>query len=110
MVRRPRDRGPNGGDTYSIDLHLASDHDEKQVLLQVDASIDISNCTLALMNASLNDSAADIRRASVMGFVYISDVDSTRRRLKVLAPISGRLSDRPMIWGRWPEPLISLVG
>lgn len=62
------------------------------------------------MNASPRDSADTIRAASVMGFVYVSDVDEERRKIKLLAPVGGRLGDRPLIWGRWPEPYINLLG
>jgi polyribonucleotide 5'-hydroxyl-kinase len=66
--------------------------------------------TLAVMYASPRDAPDTIRAASVMGFVYVADVDETRRKLKILAPVSGRLGDRPLIWGQWPEPFINLLG
>jgi polyribonucleotide 5'-hydroxyl-kinase len=62
------------------------------------------------MNASVNDPPETIRQSSVMGFVYIADVDGDRRKVKVLAPVSGRLGDRPLVLGRWPEPFINLLG
>ena len=62
------------------------------------------------MHASVKDSPENIRTASVMGFVYVSEVDEDRKKMKVLAPVSGRLGDRPLVWGRWPEPFISLLG
>jgi polyribonucleotide 5'-hydroxyl-kinase len=62
------------------------------------------------MYASPRDAPDTIRAASVMGFVYVADVDETRRKLKILAPVSGRLGDRPLIWGQWPEPFINLLG
>jgi polyribonucleotide 5'-hydroxyl-kinase len=89
---------------------IASDYLETQVLIPVDASLEMSNCVLAVMNAALTDSPEQIRKAPVMGFVYIADVDSEKQRLKVLAPVSARLGDRPLIWGQWPEPFISLLG
>ena len=66
--------------------------------------------TLAVMHASPQDSADKVRIASVMGFVYISEVDEVRRKIKILAPIGGRLGSQPMIWGQWPEPYINLLG
>lgn len=66
--------------------------------------------TMAIMYASTRDSPETVRAASVMGYVYVSDVDEERRKIKLLAPVSGRLGDRPMIWGRWPEPYINLLG
>lgn len=66
--------------------------------------------TFAVMNASVRDSPDVVRAASVLGFVYVADVDEDRRKIKILAPVSGRLGDRPLVWGRWPEPYINLLG
>lgn len=66
--------------------------------------------TLAVMDASTRDSPETLRAVSVMGFVYVSDVDEERRRVKVLAPVSGSWGDRPLVWGEWPEPYINLLG
>ncbi|KAI0017184.1 Clp1-domain-containing protein [Xylariomycetidae sp. FL0641] len=77
---------------------------------KAEPSLMMQNCTLAVMYASPHDSADAIRDANVMGFVYVADVDEKRRKLKVLAPVSARLGDRPLLWGSWPEPMVSLVG
>ncbi|CAM1503278.1 Fc.00g080540.m01.CDS01 [Cosmosporella sp. VM-42] len=66
--------------------------------------------TMAVMHAAPKDSADTVRASSVMGFVYVSDVDEERRKIKLLAPVTGRLGDRPVVWGRWPEPYINLLG
>lgn len=66
--------------------------------------------TLAVMHASTRDGPEAVRTASVMGFVYVSAVNEERRKIKVLAPVAGRLGDRPLIWGRWPEPYMNLLG
>jgi polyribonucleotide 5'-hydroxyl-kinase len=68
------------------------------------------NCILAVMYASARDSADQIRDTNVMGFVYVSDVDEKKKRLKLLAPVSAKLGDRPLVWGNWPEPMVSLLG
>ena len=70
----------------------------------------MAHWTFAVMNASLKDPPEVVRTSSVMGFVYVGDVDKDRRKLKVLSPVGGRLGDRPMIWGKWPEPYINLLG
>ncbi|KAK3294466.1 Pre-mRNA cleavage complex II protein Clp1-domain-containing protein [Chaetomium fimeti] len=85
-------------------------YDNKPALERADISAEMSHWTLAVMNASVNDPPEIIRQAPVMGFVAIADVDEDRRRLKVLSPVSGRLGNRPMVWGRWPEPYINLLG
>lgn len=77
----------------------------------------MQNCTLAVVYgptgglAHSNTAAASaVRDANVAGFVYVADVDEKRRRLRVLAPVSARLGDRPLVWGPWPEPMVSLLG
>lgn len=77
---------------------------------RVEPSQLMQNCTLAVVYAEPNDPAGAVRDANVMGFVYVADVDEKRRRLRVLAPVSARLGDRPLLWGQWPEPMVSLLG
>jgi polyribonucleotide 5'-hydroxyl-kinase len=83
---------------------------DEEVLEKIDPVPEMSDWTLAIMNASVNDSIETIRYATVMGFVYVADFDSDRQRMKILAPVGGRLGDRPLIWGRWPEPNVNLLG
>ncbi|AEO66521.1 uncharacterized protein THITE_2114661 [Thermothielavioides terrestris NRRL 8126] len=85
-------------------------YDVPQGLEPAEISAEMSHWTLAVMNASVNDPPETIQQAPVMGFVAVADVDEDRRRLKILSPVSGRLGNRPMVWGRWPEPYINLVG
>jgi polyribonucleotide 5'-hydroxyl-kinase len=68
------------------------------------------HCVLAVMYASPHDAQDTIRDASVMGFVYVAEVDEKKQRVKILAPLSGKLGDRPLVWGSWPEPAVSLIG
>ena len=66
--------------------------------------------TLAVMYASVRDAPETVAAAGVMGFVYVADVDEERRKMRLLAPLSGRLGERPLVWGRWPEPYMNLLG
>lgn len=66
--------------------------------------------TFAIMHAGPKDAPETVRAASVMGFVYVSDVEEEKRKIKLLAPVGGRLGDRPVVWGTWPEPYINLLG
>lgn len=89
-------------------------HDEEDgepaLFDRVEPSSLMQNCVLAIMHADVNDSHEAIRDASVMGFVYVAEVDEKRRKMKVLAPVSGRLPLRPLVWASWPEPAVNLVG
>ena len=62
------------------------------------------------MHAATRDPPDAVRAASVMGYVYVSEVDEEKRKVRVLAPVGGRLGDRPLVMGKWPEPFISLLG
>ncbi|RAL59583.1 hypothetical protein DID88_006442, partial [Monilinia fructigena] len=68
------------------------------------------HCIFAVMHASIRDSQDTIRDASVMGFVYVAEVDDKKKRLKILAPLNTRVTDRPLIWGTWPEAPVNLMG
>ncbi|KAL7925651.1 Pre-mRNA cleavage complex II protein Clp1 domain-containing protein [Trichoderma austrokoningii] len=99
-------------DFGSLVIYKLADYspDEKQSLLLEEPSSLMQHWTFAVMNASVRDSPDVIRAANVMGFVYVADVDEDRRKMKILAPVSGRLGDKPLVWGRWPEPYINLLG
>jgi polyribonucleotide 5'-hydroxyl-kinase len=94
---------PGGGDEES------EGHDLPLFDL-VSPSSQLLHCILAVLYASPHDSLDAIRDASVIGFVYVAEVDEKKQRLRILAPLSGKLGDRPMVWGSWPEAAISLIG
>ncbi|EFX06160.1 mRNA cleavage factor complex 2 protein [Grosmannia clavigera kw1407] len=79
-------------------------------LEKVEASNALMHWTLSVMNASNHDPPDVVQHAAVLGFVYVADVEADRRKMRILAPVSGRLGDRPLVLGRWPEPYINLVG
>ncbi len=63
------------------------------------------------MHADAHDAPENIRDASVMGFVYVADVDERRRTVRLLSPVAGRLPARALVWSPyWPEPVVNLVG
>ena len=70
----------------------------------------LQNGILAVVLAESGDSQEVIRDSSVIGFLFVSEVDDKRRKLKVLAPMSGRIHRKAMIWGSWPEVGGNLVG
>ncbi|KAH6605405.1 hypothetical protein Trco_007112 [Trichoderma cornu-damae] len=99
-------------DFDSLIIYRLADYspDEKQSLVTEEPSSLMQHWTFAVMNASVRDSPDVVRAANVMGFVYVADVDEDRRKIKILAPVSGRLGDRPLVWGKWPEPYLNLLG
>jgi len=96
-------------------MHLSfmpggAEETELELYEKVEPSPLMLHCIFAVMHASVRDSQEMIRDASVMGFVYVSEVDEKKRKLKMLAPLNTRVTDRPMIWGTWPEATLSLIG
>jgi polyribonucleotide 5'-hydroxyl-kinase len=70
----------------------------------------LQNSLLAITHAEPNDSQDSIRDASVIGYVYVADVDEAKKKVKFLSPVSGRVPSKAMVWGSWPEEVIDLVG
>ncbi|KAL2862365.1 cleavage polyadenylation factor subunit CLP1 [Aspergillus lucknowensis] len=71
----------------------------------------LANTLLAITNCSPTSNVAEIRDASTMGFLYVADVDSERGKIRVLAPVGGRVPARALVWGkRWPAEVVGLVG
>jgi polyribonucleotide 5'-hydroxyl-kinase len=71
----------------------------------------LSNTLIAITHAAANAPPSEIRDASVMGFVYVADVDPEKRKIRVLAPVGGRMPARALVWGKkWPGEVVGLVG
>ncbi|MBE3046774.1 hypothetical protein IMZ48_30455, partial [Candidatus Bathyarchaeota archaeon] len=81
-----------------------------QPLDRVVPSTEMTHWPLAIMQASTTDAPGVIRTSPVLGFVYVADVDAERAKVKLLAPLPERLGERPLVWGRWPEPHVNLLG
>ncbi|KAJ0425589.1 mRNA cleavage and polyadenylation factor clp1 [Aspergillus carlsbadensis] len=71
----------------------------------------LANTLLAITHCTPTSNLAEIRDASTMGFLYVADVDSERGKVRVLAPVGGRVPSRAIIWGKkWPAEVVGLVG
>lgn len=71
----------------------------------------LANTLLAITHASPAASLSDIRDASIMGFLYVADVDGEKGKVRVLAPMGGRVPPRAVVWGKkWPAEVVGLVG
>ena len=71
----------------------------------------LANTLLAITHAPPTASPAEVRDASIMGFLYVADVDADKGKIRVLAPVGGRVPPRAIIWAkRWPGEVVGLVG
>lgn len=72
----------------------------------------MSHVILALPHATTKDKEEDVRDASLQGFVYVAEVDEKKRRMRVLAPVTGRIGGqgKVAVWGGWPGVIVGLTG
>lgn len=71
----------------------------------------MANSLLAITHAPPTASPSEVRDASIMGFLYVADVDVEKGKIRVLAPMGGRVPPRAAVWGRrWPGEVVGLVG
>ncbi|KAL1967949.1 hypothetical protein VTN77DRAFT_2366 [Rasamsonia byssochlamydoides] len=71
----------------------------------------LANSLLAITHVPPNAPLPEVRDASIMGFVYVADVDAEKGKIRVLAPVGGRMPSRALVWGRkWPGEVVGLVG
>ncbi|KAK9472346.1 Pre-mRNA cleavage complex II protein Clp1-domain-containing protein [Dipodascopsis tothii] len=68
---------------------------------KLEPSSQMQNAVLAILYANPGDADADVAVASVMGFVHVVEADDTKRKLKVLIPIQGRLPSRVLLMGQF---------
>ncbi|TPR01566.1 Inositol polyphosphate kinase family protein [Aspergillus niger] len=70
----------------------------------------LANSLLAITHASSTASPADVRDASIMGFLYVADVDAEKGKIRVLAPVGGRVPPRAIdTEGKGTEKVIALT-
>lgn len=96
------------GNDYAAEVAASSSH--SPTYQKISPSLSIQNSILAVTNALSTDSHASIRDASVLCYVYVSEVDEAKKRIRLLAPTSGKIPARAMIAGSWPEDVVDLVG
>ncbi|KAI1811377.1 Pre-mRNA cleavage complex II protein Clp1-domain-containing protein [Poronia punctata] len=103
----------NEADSKSSGDSSGITYDERETFTdtieKAEPSLMLQNCLLAVACASVHDAPDTIRDANIMGFVFVADVDEKRHRLRILAPVSARLGDRPLLWGSWPEHMVNLL-
>lgn len=96
--------GPSSSSTLVIPLQKLSSP----------APLSLANTLLAVTHAAPNASLQEIRDASVMGFLYVAEVDDKKGqggKIRMLAPVGGRVPHRAMIWGKkWPGEMVGLIG
>lgn len=76
---------------------------------KVTPSLAMTGSLVAIKFCPGNSDEIAVRDSAVMGFLYVADVDETRKKVRFLAPHPQRWGDRALVWGSWPEPVADLV-
>ncbi|KAF2188353.1 Clp1-domain-containing protein [Zopfia rhizophila CBS 207.26] len=69
----------------------------------------MQNSLLAITTAGVNERQEVIRDSSVLGYIYVADVDDTKKKLRLLSPQTGRIPPNAIILGSFPEDAPGLV-
>lgn len=97
------------GSSASVTNSASGNVPLKKILPPAPSSL--ANTLLAITHAPTTASPTEVRDASIMGFLYVADVDVEKGKIRVLAPVGGRVPPRAMIWAkRWPGEVVGLVG
>lgn len=66
--------------------------------------------TLAIMNADPDAAEEDIQTSSVLGFLYVAEVDEAKGKISLLSPVAGRIPRMAIVWSpTWPEEVVGIV-
>lgn len=79
-------------------------------LERVEPSVALTGSLLGIKFCPGKSDEETVRDSAVMGFLYVAEVDETRKKVRFLAPHPQRWGDRALVWGLWPEPIADLVG
>ncbi|KAF2838708.1 Clp1-domain-containing protein [Patellaria atrata CBS 101060] len=98
-------------DIYALPPSLSKNTKPRSRILEpVEVGLGMQNAILAVTTADPGESHEAIRDASVLGYVYVADVDESKKKVKLLTPETGRVPARAIVWGGWPEGVGDLVG
>lgn len=92
------------------DADTADPKPDGALFVKAKPSLRMLNSLLAILHCPRETDDETMKQASVLGYVYVSDVDETKDRISLLVPVAGRVPERAMVWGEWPEGVADLVG
>ena len=69
----------------------------------------LQSSLLAVTTASPTDRQEVIRDASIMGYIYVAEVDETKRKCRLLSPQPGLIPGNAMVLAPWPEEVPGLA-
>lgn len=72
----------------------------------------LRNCVLAVLNCEPDPTENEqdvLRDSSVMGFLYVTDIDEARGRINLLSPVAGRVPTRALVWAEGMDGVLGLT-
>jgi polyribonucleotide 5'-hydroxyl-kinase len=91
--------------------HDYNDHPAPTTLYtRVAPSSALQNSLLAVTTAAPTDRQDVIRDSSIMGYIYVVEVDETKKKCRLLSPQPGLIPRNAMVLAPWPEEVPGLVG
>ncbi|TKA33803.1 hypothetical protein B0A50_00640 [Salinomyces thailandicus] len=76
---------------------------------KVTPSVAMTGSLMAVKYCPGSSGEVMIRDSAVLGFLYVADIDESRKKVRFLAPHPQRWGDRALVWGSWPEAVPDLV-
>ena len=76
--------------------------------MEPNASLTASLLAIKMCSGAPGDEI-EIRDSPAMGFVYVAEVDETKKRIRFLAPHPQRWGDRALMVGNFPEAVPDLI-
>ncbi|KAF2655553.1 Clp1-domain-containing protein [Lophiostoma macrostomum CBS 122681] len=69
----------------------------------------IQNSLLAVTTSTANEKQDIIRDSSVRGYLYVADVDETKKKVRLLSPQPGQTPSNAIVYGTFPEDIPGLL-
>lgn len=98
--------GGDDDDDYTPNIGTTS---ADAIFERFEPSVTMTASLIAIKFCPGNSDEDTVRDSAVMGFLYVADVDETRKKVRFLAPHPQRWGDRALVWGSWPEAVADLV-
>lgn len=98
-----------GQDDDDDDYNPAPAPGGSKLFEKVEPMPNLLNTVVAVKYASPSATQEEIRDAAVMGFVYVAEVDTGKKRIRFLAPHQDRWTDKVMVVGEWPASVGDLI-
>ncbi|KAF1990795.1 hypothetical protein K402DRAFT_389697 [Aulographum hederae CBS 113979] len=85
-----------------------------KTLEKVTPSVSLQHSILAIAHATAVSSEDDVSISAVLGYVYVTEVDETRKKIRLLAPgtlgnLFGGDKGKVFLCGSWPEDVLELA-